>query len=1134
MPRMLTGIEPSGARVKLLTRIALCLVLVAAAGCIAHHAAHPGVAHVLFEGDELLVETIVVPGYRDWVDTGMQVQAGEPLTFLATGRIGTGTPAATEEQSELDVDPRGTFLYSDAVQGLDFPLPAAAQGPAPCFCLIARVGDSPPFYVGERMSLPAPATGRLWLGVNDPCVEDNSGEFHVQVNRPPELQPMAFREIPPPDEPICGGPQPGCQVVVFYVDGLRPDVVEEMVAMGHLPNIRRHFVEGGTYLANAFTSFPSDTITSNGCMWTGCFSDRHGLKGQVRFNRHSHHSDSYLEPIGPNRSARQLGPQSWDRAVHVTKATVVGLTRGEEREREWRDSRTSDIPAIYDYLRAAGCDWSTSVLPVMTKIPPILWTRSMSKHMPYFKAHEAWKYNDDANAHYTVQYLLGQRERVTVLWLPETDSYSHKECRGQFGSARRAIARADALIGDVTTELEARGCLENTYLVLVSDHGHVGGEQQHLSRYDLANEFFFRPRAVTPDGRWVGGGLGLSVRQHRYDNRHAGARPLEFVFLDADATGAARVHLPQCHYRSGDWSRPNRAADLLSYSIADEWDPVDMLSSIASVAAVDDSGCAGHPVDHVVAKISDCSILITTCDRGQAVIERRWDESGQWVYRYVPVTNVQPATNGEIAFDEIANPTTDPLCLAGHVPADFFAGFHNETIWLWATADSEYPDSVVSFARHMLWQDDLRPQELEYAPDLVVTARRGWFFGTQNMRGSSHGHPLPESMHATLYVSGPNVRCGSCVAAPCRLVDLTPTILELAGVPFDAEFMDGQALRTIYNAYSESQTIDSSDELLLSKSRSRATPLTAKIATRIPVLRRTQVPPRDDSTPHGSNALRMVGVGRTTHQLTFKPNDFGKRAGLGPLVEFALKSDTRSPKSSSRLRSIRAEEVTPASFSDGVPFDDCCRQPLYWHDIELRAWNGLIYAPQPVFEHQPLTINHPESPWDVNNMIYGVLTTPDWNVYRLVDDVVSLVIPGRLHTQRGVEWIGLQGQRSNQRWIAEATLALDPQGFSLSDYSYKTLGNMKRMNGTLDWLQNRNTDLDRLLAEPMGRSSLPGTPLVHGAIDGIQWSFWESYHFAVRVAAEVLDEKLLNGLENGVDATLNAPRRIPENEIIEE
>ena len=78
-----------------------------------------------------------------------------------------------------------------------------------------------------------------------------------------------------------GYPAAGCSVVVFYIDGLRPDVLEEMSAMHHVPYLTKYFVEGGTHLSNTFTAFPSDTITSNGTMWTGCFSDRHGIKAPM-------------------------------------------------------------------------------------------------------------------------------------------------------------------------------------------------------------------------------------------------------------------------------------------------------------------------------------------------------------------------------------------------------------------------------------------------------------------------------------------------------------------------------------------------------------------------------------------------------------------------------------------------------------------------------------------------------------------------------------------------------------------------------------------------------------------------------------------------------------------------------------
>ncbi len=148
-------------------------------------------------------------------------------------------------------------------------------------------------------------------------------------------------------------------MIVFYIDGLRPDVVREMAAMGHLPHIRSLFLEGGCWLNNTFTAFPSDTITSNGTMWTGCFSDRHGLKGQVRFSRRTLHSESYLEPLGPNRSANLLAPQGLDKVVQNTKAKTAGLFHGEEAETQYLMSTSSGVPPIFAHLRNNGGDWAT-------------------------------------------------------------------------------------------------------------------------------------------------------------------------------------------------------------------------------------------------------------------------------------------------------------------------------------------------------------------------------------------------------------------------------------------------------------------------------------------------------------------------------------------------------------------------------------------------------------------------------------------------------------------------------------------------------------------------------------------------------------------------------------------------------
>ncbi len=115
------------------------------------------------------------------------------------------------------------------------------------------------------------------------------------------------------------------------------------------------------------------------------------------------------------------------------------------------------------------------------------------------------------------------------------------------------------------------------------------------------------------------------------------------------------------------------------------------------------------------------------------------------------------------------------------------------------TTHTRYPDSVVTLTRHMLWQDNLKYRECEYAPDLVVTARPGWYFGTEATPGTTHGYPLADAMRATLFISGPNIRRGARIEEPSRLADLTPTLLEMTGTPYVASEMDGTAFGQFMN-----------------------------------------------------------------------------------------------------------------------------------------------------------------------------------------------------------------------------------------------------------------------------------------------------------------------------------------------
>jgi Type I phosphodiesterase / nucleotide pyrophosphatase len=981
---------------------------------------------------------VSIQGRQAWGDTGFDVVAGEPLTIRADGQISVGRSAKGAYDDPTKVGPEGTFLYGDHITKRDFPLACAGSGPAPCFCLIGRVGESQPFFIGRGRSWKPTETGRLYLGINDFDVSDNKGAFVAHIEKMPAIQPITYEDFVPIDV-TPGGPVPGCQVVVFYIDGLRPDVVKEMAAMGHLPNINRLFIENGAWMNNAFTAFPSDTITSNGTMWTGCFSDRHGLKGQVSFSRRTLESRSYLDLMGPARSARELAPEGLDRLLGEAGRAGVQTIDGEEAARRWMARRTSGVPAIYEHLRQNGSDWSTGALPVMTDFPPVPWSRSLTKYVPYLQYHQSWRYIDDANADYARNFLFERKSPVTIIWLPDTDSVSHHDySRGQFGTTRRVIARADVLIGQMVQEIEGRGDFGRTYFILCSDHGHHGGRTTHLAHFDIANEFFYKPRMVSADGTWVGGGLGLSVRQHRYWNRHPEDKSTNFVWLDADSDGAGRIFLPNHFYKSGQWYGKPQPGDLMNYRIADSVAPINLIGSLTAVQAVHSDGSTQHPIDLVLVKLTGDSILISTNDRGNAVIHRKLNEKGKWVYKYMVVEHLRPSADGGIAYDENQNAETDPLGLIGQIHPRLLTYYHDEARWLRLTALGKYPDCVVALSRHMLWSENLDEQEREHAPDLVVTARPGWCFGIDATPGTTHGYPFSDSMRPSLFISGPNVRRGARIEEPCRLVDLTPTMLDMLGFSLETGDFDGHPLRNIY------------------------------------------LPP------------------------TIRPSD----------------EQTASTR-------------TVAHSDRGEPDSDAPeRRPIYWDDVDLKAWQKLSYNGLPKYEHMPLTVKHPYSPFDIHNIAYDLVSISDFNALKLMDDAISPVANGRPVLTKSVEWGEAQMRWSGIPALRDTEDALDVSTTTIGDYSPTSVGNVKRIDGVIQWVQNRATALDSVVARPFGLQNTPGTVLVNKVVDGTRWWMWDAYRYGERLGGELLDEKLLNKLEDVTDKNLNRFRLLPAEIVV--
>jgi hypothetical protein len=57
------------------------------------------------------------------------------------------------------------------------PIPSALAG-----ALIGRIDNGQPWGLGNQTTIVAPASGLLYLGVNDDLLTDNSGSFTVRIS----------------------------------------------------------------------------------------------------------------------------------------------------------------------------------------------------------------------------------------------------------------------------------------------------------------------------------------------------------------------------------------------------------------------------------------------------------------------------------------------------------------------------------------------------------------------------------------------------------------------------------------------------------------------------------------------------------------------------------------------------------------------------------------------------------------------------------------------------------------------------------------------------------------------------------------------------------------------------------------
>ena len=74
-------------------------------------------------------------------------------------------------------------------------------------------------------------------------------------------------------------------VVVFFVDGVNAEIFEQMLRAKKLPNIKRYFLDRGTYIPRCTANIPSVTLANETSTVTGLFPGHHGVTGINWFDR---------------------------------------------------------------------------------------------------------------------------------------------------------------------------------------------------------------------------------------------------------------------------------------------------------------------------------------------------------------------------------------------------------------------------------------------------------------------------------------------------------------------------------------------------------------------------------------------------------------------------------------------------------------------------------------------------------------------------------------------------------------------------------------------------------------------------------------------------------------------------------
>ena len=247
--------------------------------------------------------------------------------------------------------------------------------------------------------------------------------------------------------------------LIAAFDGLQPSQVRPDLA----PNLSE-FAAGGVTFTRNHPVFPTVTRINVASLVTGCHPGMHGLAGNTLVFR-DYDPNSVLQAMEPvltqvaDRTGRVLLAPTLADILHEQGLEYVAVGVGTSGNAYVQNPRAESaggatihpefcLPrGLHDEIQERYGPWPAKELPNTPQM--------------------------ERGARVLTEYVLGERDpAVALIWFSEPDSSNHDAGVGS-GLSDRALASADEQFGRILAWMERNGALEETDVIVVSDHGYA-------------------------------------------------------------------------------------------------------------------------------------------------------------------------------------------------------------------------------------------------------------------------------------------------------------------------------------------------------------------------------------------------------------------------------------------------------------------------------------------------------------------------------------------------------------------------------------------------------------------------------------------------------------------------------------